>query len=191
MKNQNLSQQFFAPSDDLTGISTSNPFTALDEEMPDIDKVAVATSDIGDLSVAGKFYELTYESIAKVLHFNTSKLTVPRIHDLSTDSDEPVSMDEMCDEEVPDFNFTNAQKQAICNSLMKYGAVKAEDQANSDHGEWEFFHYQVKLLNIDPDICIEDVDSDSNETAQFLKSQMQQGAPGSSEVQAHHLSKTV
>ncbi|KAI3800249.1 hypothetical protein L1987_28335 [Smallanthus sonchifolius] len=140
-KNQNLSQQFFASSDDLTGISTSNPFAALDVDMPDIDKVAVAASDIGDLGVAGKFYELTSESIAKVLHFNTSKLTVPRIHDLSPDSDEPFSMDEMCDEEVPDFNITNAQKQAICNSLMKYGVVKADDQANWEHGEWEFFHY--------------------------------------------------
>ncbi|KAI3677377.1 hypothetical protein L1987_87003 [Smallanthus sonchifolius] len=63
----------------------------------------------------------------------------------------------------------------IC--LEKYGAIKADDQVNWEQGEWEFFHYQVKLLNIDPSTCIEDVDSDSNETAQFLKAQLLQGAP--------------
>ncbi|KAI3684050.1 hypothetical protein L1987_84573 [Smallanthus sonchifolius] len=109
--------------------------------------------------------------------FNPSKLTVPRIHDLSPVLDDPDTMEEMGEEDVPDFNITNAQKQAICNSLMKYGAVKADDQANWELGEWEFFQFQVKQLNIDPDTCVEDVDSDSNETAQFFKSQMQHGAP--------------
>ncbi|KAI3759845.1 hypothetical protein L1987_50227 [Smallanthus sonchifolius] len=184
-KPQSVSSQSFVVRDELKGIPTSNPFAALDVDMSDVDKNNVVASDDGDMSESNKFYEFSSESIANVLHFNPSKLNVPRLHDLSPDPDDPVNMDVACDDEIPDFNITNAQKQAISNSLVKYGAVKADDQVNWEHGEWEFFHYQVKLLNIDPETCIEDVDSDSNETAQFFKSQTQQGAPGNSVTQAH------
>ncbi|KAI3777947.1 hypothetical protein L1987_47750 [Smallanthus sonchifolius] len=191
---QSVSHQYVAHGDGVAGIPTSNPFTALDVDMPDagnsgnMDVAALADEGINE---AIKFYEFSPENIADVLHFNPSKLTVPRIHDLSQPPDEPILMDEISDEEIPDFNITNAQKIAICESLEKYGAVKADVQANWEHGEWEFFHYQVKLLNIDPETCIEDVDSDSNETAQFFKSQMQQGAPGSSVNQAHKSTGSV
>ncbi|KAI3805712.1 hypothetical protein L1987_28330 [Smallanthus sonchifolius] len=168
-----------APRNDVSVIHTSNPFDVLDEDMLDANKSAGADPDEEALGVGEKFYELSSDSIAKVLNFNPSKLTVPRIHDLPHVQDDPDFMDEMCEEEIPDFNITNAQKQGICNSLTRFGAVKADDQANWEQGEWEFFHYQMKILNIDPETSIEDVDSDSNETAQFFKSQMQQGAPGS------------
>ncbi|KAI3743662.1 hypothetical protein L1987_61373 [Smallanthus sonchifolius] len=180
-----------APRNDVSIIHTSNPFDVLDEDMLDANKSAGAVPDEEALGVGEKFYELSSDSIAKVLNFNPSKLTVPRIHDLPQDQDDPDFIDEMCEEEIPDFNITNAQKQAICNSLTRFGAVKADDQANWEQGEWEFFHYQMKILNIDPETSIEDVDSDSNETAQFFKSQMQQGAPGRSVSQAHHQAKKV
>ncbi|KAI3677392.1 hypothetical protein L1987_87019 [Smallanthus sonchifolius] len=105
------------------------------------------------------------------------RICAPRIHDLASDQHVSASTDGVGDDEIPDFNITNAQKKAISCSLEKYGAIKADDQVNWEQGEWEFFHYQVKLLNIDPSTCIEDVDSDSNETAQFLKAQLLQGAP--------------
>ncbi|KAI3688430.1 hypothetical protein L1987_82143 [Smallanthus sonchifolius] len=180
-----------APRNDVSIIHTSNPFDVLDEDMLDANKSAGAVPDEEALGVGEKFYELSSDSIAKVLNFNPSKLTVPRIHDLPQDQDDPDFIDEMCEEEIPDFNITNAQKQAICNSLTRFGAVKADDQANWEQGEWEFFHYQMKILNIDPETSIEDVDSDSNETAQFFKSQMQQGAPGRSVSQANHQAKKV
>ncbi|KAI3811865.1 hypothetical protein L1987_16561 [Smallanthus sonchifolius] len=188
---QPMSIQSPVPRNVGSVIPTSNPFDVLDVDMSDADKGVAATPDGGDLRGVDKFYELSSDSIATVLNFNPSKLTVPRIHDLPPVQDDPDTMEEMGEEDVPDFNITNAQKKAICNSLIKYGAVKADVQANWEHGEWEFFHYQVKQLNIDPDTCVEDVDSDSNETAQFFKFQMQQGAPGSSVTQAHPQTKLV
>ncbi|KAI3773228.1 hypothetical protein L1987_47752 [Smallanthus sonchifolius] len=143
---QSVSHQYVAHGDGVAGIPTSNPFTALDVDMPDagnsgnMDVAALADEGINE---AIKFYEFSPENIADVLHFNPSKLTVPRIHDLSQPPDEPILMDEISDEEIPDFNITNAQKIAICESLEKYGAVKADVQANWEHGEWEFFHYQL------------------------------------------------
>ncbi|KAI3677370.1 hypothetical protein L1987_86996 [Smallanthus sonchifolius] len=127
-KPQAVSSQPFVSRDELKGFSTSGLFAVLDVDMSDVDKNIVIASDDGDMSESDKFYEFSSESIANVLHFNPSKLTVPRLHDQSPDPDDPVIMDVACDDEIPDFNITNAQKQAISNSLVKYGAVKADDQ---------------------------------------------------------------
>ncbi|KAI3675005.1 hypothetical protein L1987_84585 [Smallanthus sonchifolius] len=129
-KPQSVSTQSPVSRVELTDISTNNPFASLDVDMPYVDKIAGTASDVGNISEADKLYEFSPETIANVLQFNPSKLTVPRIHDLSPDPDEPVIMDVVYDEEVPDFNITNAQKQAICNSLEKYCNTPTRDRAD-------------------------------------------------------------
>ncbi|KAI3810762.1 hypothetical protein L1987_20384 [Smallanthus sonchifolius] len=153
-------------------VPVSNPFVALDTEMSDLDKGNNADFNDCVMNDAG-FFELNVESIKNVLKGNPASLTVPRVHDLSHSEEDSPS-----DEDIFDFDITNAQKLAISRSLEKFGSVKASDQANWSPGEWEYFYHLVESLEIDPNTCVEDVDSDSNGSAVFLKSLSKEGSSG-------------
>ncbi|KAI3777940.1 hypothetical protein L1987_47743 [Smallanthus sonchifolius] len=117
-----------------------------------------------------KFYELSEDTIANVLNFKPSSLTIPLVNDMNLDLGESLGQEVPYDDEVPDFDISNAQKKAISSRLEKFGAVKAVDQPDWSQGEWEYFQYLLNSMQIDPNTCIEDVDSDSNGTARFFKS---------------------
>ncbi|KAI3805713.1 hypothetical protein L1987_21596 [Smallanthus sonchifolius] len=81
--------------------------------------------------------------------------------------------------EEKDYGISNAQKLAITSRLNGPAqAVRAVDMDMWEQGEHEFFEDQVKVLGLDYDYCIEDVDSDNeNGTAQFFAAQMKVGMP--------------
>ncbi|KAI3823037.1 hypothetical protein L1987_04462 [Smallanthus sonchifolius] len=157
-----------------TSVVSPNRFAALDSDM-----AAVPCSpNSGSSDDQEKFYEFSEETIANVLNCDPSSLTIPRVNDMDLDLGENLVQDDVSEDEIPDFDITNAQKKAISNSLEKVGAVKAGDQANWSQVEWEYFHYLLKVKKIDPSTSIEDVDSDSNGTALFFKSQLKKGMMG-------------
>ncbi|KAI3823032.1 hypothetical protein L1987_10635 [Smallanthus sonchifolius] len=89
---------------------------------------------------------------------------------------------EMCDldkgKNVECIDCDMHESAAISKSLEKFGSVKASDQANWSPGEWDYFHHLVESLDLDPNTCVEDVDSDSNGSALFLKSLNKEGISG-------------
>ncbi|KAI3814425.1 hypothetical protein L1987_14065 [Smallanthus sonchifolius] len=78
-----------------------------------------------------------------------------------------------------DYGITDAQKNAIYNSLCGPSkAVRAVDMAEWEPGQHEYFEDQVKLLNMDMDFCVEDVESDEESgTAQFFSGMLKSGVP--------------
>ncbi|KAL8255436.1 hypothetical protein R6Q59_033657 [Mikania micrantha] len=55
------------------------------------------------------------------------------------------------EEEIPDFDISNRDKRAIYNRLKEFKSVRAVDQAKWVQGEWEYFHYLLKVMKIDLD----------------------------------------
>ncbi|MFS7909489.1 hypothetical protein Hanom_Chr02g00095201 [Helianthus anomalus] len=86
------------------------------------------------------------------------------------------------DDETCDFGITDGQKSAIKESLLKFGAVRSEDQENWEQGEWAYFQQQCKSLNLNPDFTIEDVQEDGSGTAKFLAGQAGIGLNGNARV---------
>ncbi|KAI3786258.1 hypothetical protein L1987_39815 [Smallanthus sonchifolius] len=161
-------------------VSSQNRFTALDSVMADCPDEPQCYSNEDQV----KFYEFTEDTITNVLNFKPSSLSIPRVNDMNLDLGESLGQEIPSDDEVPNFDISNAQKKAISSSLEKYGAVKAGDQADWSQGEWEYFKYMLKSMQIYQSTCIEDVDSDTNGTARFLKKQMEQSLVGDHERSA-------
>ncbi|KAI3830315.1 hypothetical protein L1987_04453 [Smallanthus sonchifolius] len=167
-----FSSQPTAAVPDPRGVSTSNPFAVLDVEMCDFEKGKNVESIDCDIHESG-FFELNAESIKNILKVNPNSLNVSRVHDMTTSIE-----DHSSDDDFYDFDITNGQKATISKSLEKFGSVKASDQANWSPGEWDYFHHLVESLDIDPNTCVEDVNSDSNGSALFLKSLNKEGMSG-------------
>ncbi|KAI3716402.1 hypothetical protein L1987_67252 [Smallanthus sonchifolius] len=167
-----FSSQPTAAVPDPPGVSTSNPFAVLDVEMCDFEKGKNVESIDCDMHESG-FFELNEESIKNILKVNPNSLNVPHVHDMTTSIE-----DHSSDDDFYDFDITNGQKAAISKSLEKFGSVKASNQANWSPGEWDYFHHLVESLDIDPNTCVEDVNSDSNGSALFLKSLNKEGMSG-------------
>ncbi|KAI3773230.1 hypothetical protein L1987_47754 [Smallanthus sonchifolius] len=161
-------------------LSTANRFAALDSVM--IDCPGGPHYNLSENHT--KFYEFTEDTIENVLRFKPSNLSIPRVNDSNLDLGESLGQDVPSDEDMPDFDITNAQKKAISSKLEKYGAVKAEDQVDWSQGEWEYFHYLKNSMQIDPNTCVEDVDSDNNGTARFFKYQLEKDILGDQQKHA-------
>ncbi|KAI3730210.1 hypothetical protein L1987_61379 [Smallanthus sonchifolius] len=107
-----------------------NMFAALDSDMCELVDDPLGNQIGVDGNDPNKFYEFSVDSIAKVLKFNPSSLSIPRVNDMDLDLGEFSVHETPSDDEIPDFDITNAQKKAISSSLEKFGAVKVVDQAN-------------------------------------------------------------
>ncbi|KAI3775639.1 hypothetical protein L1987_50220 [Smallanthus sonchifolius] len=154
-------------------VTTNNQFLVLDSIMDDLEKdERVGDKDL-EMDDSMEFFELNRGTIKNVLKVNPKSLDFPGRNEANVTLDINSS-----DDEVPDFDITNAQKLAIMKRLEKFGSVKASAQANWDQGEWDYFRYQLKSLNIDPSTAVEDVDSDSNGTAVFFKPLLRGGNSG-------------
>ncbi|KAI3805717.1 hypothetical protein L1987_21600 [Smallanthus sonchifolius] len=84
--------------------NSNNKFAALDTDM-------AVTSDGPDCNPSDDqdtFYEFSEDTIANVLNFNPSSLVVPRVNDMDLDLGETEVHDVPSDDEVPDFDITNA-----------------------------------------------------------------------------------
>ncbi|KAI3711502.1 hypothetical protein L1987_70039 [Smallanthus sonchifolius] len=161
-------------------LSTANRFAALDSVMTDC--TSGPHCNLSENQT--KFYEFTEDTIENVLKFKPSNLSIPRVNDSNLNLGESLGQDVPSDEDMPDFDITNAQKKAISSRLEKYGAVKAEDQVDWSQGEWEYFHYLRNSMQIDPNTCVEDVDSDNNGTARFFKYQLEKDILGDQQKHA-------
>ncbi|KAI3675004.1 hypothetical protein L1987_84584 [Smallanthus sonchifolius] len=161
-------------------VNTTNRFTALDSVMTDCPIGPHCNPSEDQI----KFYEFSEDTIENVLKFKPSALSIPRVNDSNLDLGESLGQDMPTDDDIPDFDITNAQKKAIASRLEKFGAVKAVDQEDWSQGEWEYFHYMRNSIQIDPNTCIEDVDSDSNGTARFFKYQLEKDLMGEQETHA-------
>ncbi|KAI3674996.1 hypothetical protein L1987_84576 [Smallanthus sonchifolius] len=74
------------------------------------------------------------------------------------------------------YNITDAQKECIANCLKNVGSVSVDIVDQWCPGQWDYFNDLCTLMGLDPDYCIEDVDSDSeNGTSLFLSGLLKSG----------------
>ncbi|KAI3684048.1 hypothetical protein L1987_84571 [Smallanthus sonchifolius] len=75
------------------------------------------------------------------------------------------------------YGISDSQRKAIADRLSVSNSICSEETVNWCPGEWDYFNDLCISLGLDPDYCIEDVESDTeNGTAQFL-SDAEFGAP--------------
>ncbi|KAI3797111.1 hypothetical protein L1987_39803 [Smallanthus sonchifolius] len=74
------------------------------------------------------------------------------------------------------YNISTAQKEYIANCLKNVGSVSVYIVDQWCPGQWDYFNDLFTLMGSDPDYCIEDVDSDTeNGTSQFLSGLLKSG----------------
>ncbi|KAI3773236.1 hypothetical protein L1987_47760 [Smallanthus sonchifolius] len=75
------------------------------------------------------------------------------------------------------YGIPDKQKKDIANRLKDSGSIKADIVDQWCPGQWDYFNDLCTLMGLDPDYCIEDVDSDTeNGTSQFLSGLLNSGA---------------
>ncbi|KAI3730207.1 hypothetical protein L1987_61376 [Smallanthus sonchifolius] len=78
------------------------------------------------------------------------------------------------------YGISEAQRKAIADRLSESSSICSEETVNWCPGEWDYFNDLCISLGLDPDYCIEDVESDTeNGTAQFLSDLLNSGRPKS------------
>ncbi|KAI3804192.1 hypothetical protein L1987_32366 [Smallanthus sonchifolius] len=88
------------------------------------------------------------------------------------------------------YGISAEQKETIANCLKYVGSVSVDIVDQWCPGQWDYFNDLCTLMGLDPDNCIEDVESDSeNETAHFLSAQMKVGMPSVSKSTQQSASK--
>ncbi|KAI3820208.1 hypothetical protein L1987_07751 [Smallanthus sonchifolius] len=76
------------------------------------------------------------------------------------------------------YGISEEQKRAIADRLKSTGSISMDIVDQWCPGQWDFFNDHCTLMGLDPDYCIEDVESDTeNGTAQFFSAQMKVGMP--------------
>ncbi|KAI3814429.1 hypothetical protein L1987_14069 [Smallanthus sonchifolius] len=76
------------------------------------------------------------------------------------------------------YGISDEQKRAIADRLKTTGSISMDIIDQWYPGQWDFFNDHCTLMGLDPDYCIEDVDSDTeNGTSQFLSGLLNSGAP--------------
>ncbi|KAI3677389.1 hypothetical protein L1987_87016 [Smallanthus sonchifolius] len=76
------------------------------------------------------------------------------------------------------YGLSESQRKAIADRLSVSNSICSEETVNWCPGEWDYFNDLCISLGLDPDYCIEDVDSDTeNGTAQFLSELLNSGCP--------------
>ncbi|KAI3797113.1 hypothetical protein L1987_39805 [Smallanthus sonchifolius] len=76
------------------------------------------------------------------------------------------------------YGISDSQRKAIAERLSVSNSICSEETVNWCLGEWDYFNDLCISLGLDPDYCIEDVESDTeNGTAQFFSDLMKSGRP--------------
>ncbi|KAI3800251.1 hypothetical protein L1987_28337 [Smallanthus sonchifolius] len=76
------------------------------------------------------------------------------------------------------YGISDEQKKDIAGHLKNSGGIKVDIVDQWCPGQWDYFSDLCTLIGLDPDYCIEDVDSDTeNGTSQFLSGLFNSGAP--------------
>ncbi|KAI3820211.1 hypothetical protein L1987_07754 [Smallanthus sonchifolius] len=76
------------------------------------------------------------------------------------------------------YGISDSHRKAIAERLSVSNSICSEETVNWCPGEWDYFNDLCILLGLDPDYCIEDVESDTeNGTAQFFLDLMKSGRP--------------
>ncbi|KAI3809582.1 hypothetical protein L1987_19177 [Smallanthus sonchifolius] len=78
------------------------------------------------------------------------------------------------------YGITEAQRKAIADRLSDSSSICGEETVNWCPGEWDYFNDLCISLGLDPDYCIEDVESDTeNGTAKFFSDLWKSGCQNS------------
>ncbi|KAI3732821.1 hypothetical protein L1987_64030 [Smallanthus sonchifolius] len=76
------------------------------------------------------------------------------------------------------YGISDEQKTIIATRLKNEGSVSVDIVDQWCPGQWDYFNDLCTIMGLDPDYCIEDVESDDeNGTAQFFAAQMKVGMP--------------
>ncbi|KAI3814416.1 hypothetical protein L1987_19171 [Smallanthus sonchifolius] len=76
------------------------------------------------------------------------------------------------------YGISDDQKKNIATRLNNEGSISVDIVDQWCPGQWDYFNDLCTLMGLDPDYCIEDVESDDeNGTAQFFAAQMKVGMP--------------
>ncbi|KAI3677380.1 hypothetical protein L1987_87006 [Smallanthus sonchifolius] len=76
------------------------------------------------------------------------------------------------------YGISESQRNAITNRLSVSSSICSEETVNWSPGEWDYFNDLCISMGLDPDYCIEDVESDTeNGTAQFFSGLLKEGCP--------------
>ncbi|KAI3787675.1 hypothetical protein L1987_42305 [Smallanthus sonchifolius] len=76
------------------------------------------------------------------------------------------------------YGISDKQKKDIADRLNDSGSIMVDIVDQWCPGQWDYFNDLCTLMGLDPDYCIEDVDSDTeNGTSQFLSGLLNSGAP--------------
>ncbi|KAI3814413.1 hypothetical protein L1987_19168 [Smallanthus sonchifolius] len=74
------------------------------------------------------------------------------------------------------YGISDDQKKNIATRLNNEGSISVDIVDQWCPGQWDYFNDLCTLMGLDPDYCIEDVESDDeNGTAQFFAAQMKVG----------------
>ncbi|KAI3787670.1 hypothetical protein L1987_42300 [Smallanthus sonchifolius] len=109
----------------------------------------------------------------------------------SSAQSQSVEKEQAADKCVPEtekgrsYGISEAQRKAIADRLLVSSSICGEETVNWCPGEWDYFNDLCISLGLDPDYCIEDVDSDTeNGTAQFFSDLWKSGCPKSNRVES-------
>ncbi|KAI3814421.1 hypothetical protein L1987_14061 [Smallanthus sonchifolius] len=76
------------------------------------------------------------------------------------------------------YGISESQRKAIADRLSVSNSICSEETVNWCPREWDYFNDLCISLGLDPDYCIEDVESDTeNGTAQFISGLLNSGYP--------------
>ncbi|KAI3773229.1 hypothetical protein L1987_47753 [Smallanthus sonchifolius] len=76
------------------------------------------------------------------------------------------------------YGISESQKKAIADRISVSTSIRIEETDDWCPGEWDYFNDLCISLGLDPDYCIEDVESDTeNGTAQFFLGLLKAGCP--------------
>ncbi|KAI3675001.1 hypothetical protein L1987_84581 [Smallanthus sonchifolius] len=76
------------------------------------------------------------------------------------------------------YGISESQRKAIADRISVSSSICIEETVNWCPREWDYFNDLCMSLGLDPDYCIEDVESDAeNGTAQFISDQLKAGSP--------------
>ncbi|KAI3741000.1 hypothetical protein L1987_58664 [Smallanthus sonchifolius] len=78
------------------------------------------------------------------------------------------------------YGISDSQRKAIADRISVSNSICSEETVNWCPREWDYFNDLCISLGLDPDYCIEDVESDTeNGTVQFLSDLLNSGLPKS------------
>ncbi|KAI3754128.1 hypothetical protein L1987_53906 [Smallanthus sonchifolius] len=123
-------------------------------------------ADKGDPKKEKLFCQINREHIEGARLLPTSILSSPSPGDLHTTNGGKT------------YSISESQRKAIADRISVSSSICIEETVNWCPGEWDYFNDLCMSLGLDPDYCIEDVESDmDNGTAQFISDPLKAGSP--------------